>query len=289
MGLEISIVEDESQIENKFELNAQIVAGSLTSNAKELKEKIEAELKNYSVEKYVANPDAAKSDKALLNKVKDSVAAKRKEITKAWNQPLDEFLSEMKSLESSITSASDKIAVIVKDAENKEKTEKRNWIEGYWKTLDFNLVSLDKIFNPKWLNKTYKTDQIMLDIEAITEKISGELSTINSMADEDKEVLMSFYLDTLDLNATLQKGNQLKANREKIKAAECVKALEDAKLIPEQKKEDSVVTPIQPVVNNNVSKNDPEMDYVLKLHGTKSKLILLRKYMESLGITYTKM
>ena len=281
--LEISIVENDNQVDQLFELNAEIVAGSLTSNAKELKEKIENELKNYSVDKYIENPDIAKSDKALLNKVKEAVASKRKEITNAWNQPLDEFLDEMKSLEKSISNASDKINEIVKEAENKEKTEKRNWIENYWKTLDFNIVSLDKIFNPKWLNKTYKNNQIMLDCENLIEKITTELTTINSMADEDKEILKSFYIDTLDLNATLKKGNQLKENREKLKAVECVKILEETKLIPEQNNEQKHVQ--NPDVNNV---NDPVMTYTLTLCGTKSKLFQLRKYMDSLGITYIK-
>ena len=306
--LQIEVVNDQDtkQIVNvsnsisDFELNAKITAGTLTSNAKELKAKIESELKNYSVEKYILNPGAAKSDKALLNKVKDAVSDKRKEIMKAWNVPLDEFLSEMKSLETSITDASNKINDIVKEAENKEKAEKRAWIENYWSTLDFHLVSLDKIFNQKWLNKTYKNEQIMLDCEAITERITTELKTINSMADEDREILASFYLDTLDLNATLQKGNQLKENREKLKAEKTVKALENAKLIPPEGEvikpakvlvdyKDNSKAACNPYQSNKVAVNTTnEMSFTLKLYGTKEQLLGLRKYIDSNGIKYEK-
>lgn len=287
----IESIQDDSQKElnftdspiSDFELKTTLVAGSLASNAKELKAKIENELQNYTIEKYLNNPDSAKKDKALLNKVKDSVADRRKEITKAWNQPLDEFLSEMKSIEKSISDATGKIAEITKAAEDKEKSEKREKIEGYWKTLDFGIVPLDRIFNPKWLNKTYDMKQIMLDCETITEKITTELSTIRSMKDEDSEFLQSFYLDTLDLNATLQRGNQLKANRETLRKAE-----EKNNPAVEEKPAITTVTTSQNAEKNGYPANDPMMDYNLILHGPKSKLIMVRKYMESIGVTYTK-
>ena len=57
-----------------FELSAEIVAGKLTSNAIELKTQIENELQNYSVEKYLNDPEAAATDKAFLNKVKEAVS-----------------------------------------------------------------------------------------------------------------------------------------------------------------------------------------------------------------------
>lgn len=297
--LEILSVESESAItENKntksvidFELNAEIVAGTLTSNAKELKTAIEEKLTEYTVDKYINEPDAAKTDKAFLNKIKESVASKRKEISNAWNKPLDEFLTEMKTLEKSISDASDKINEIVKEADNKEKEEKRKQIESYWSTLDFTIVSLDKIFNPKWLNKTYKLNQIMLDCEQIIEKITTEFATLKSMKDEDSEILMNFYLDTLDLNATLQKGNQLKANRERIKAIEAQKIAAQNTL-----KAESVTNTVNiPAEKNKIevkqetnNSNDPVMEYKLILHGKKSSLFKIKEYMIQLGISFTK-
>ncbi len=282
-----SLVIEKSQVTN-FNLNAEIVAGSLTSNAKELRAAVENELKNYSVERYSDNLDLAKKDKALLNKIKDSVATKRKEITKQWNKPLDDFLDEMKNLEKSIDAASGTINEVVKAADEKEKSEKRAKIEDYWKTLDFKFVSLDKIFNQKWLNKSVKMESVMIEIEGITEKITTELATIKSMNDEDSEILQSFYLDTLDLNATLAKGNQLKTNRELIKKKndewkqeqleKAVDVLKENKLIPPETKAPQIV-----------EKNKTNiMSFTLKLEGTREQLIELRKFIDVHGIKYTK-
>lgn len=277
-----------------FELSAKITAGSLTSNAKELRARIEAELQNYSVEKYLNDPESAKKDKAFLNKVKDSISDKRKEVSKAWNSPLDNFLEEMKGLEKSINEASSKLNDIVKEADDKEKNEKKSKIEAYYSTLDFKIVTLDRIFNQKWLNKTVKMDQIMLEIESITEKISGELATIKSMQTEDSEILQAFYLETLDLNATLQKGNQLRANRKVIQEAEEQKKVEMVQnmagatkpavktvVIPEENKI------VQNAFNENVGQ--PLMNFTLKLYGTKEQLIALRQYIDSHGIKYEKL
>lgn len=275
-----------------FELNAEIVAGTLTSNAKELRVAIENELKNYTVERYVNDGEAAKKDKAFLNKVKDSVSSKRKDVTKQWNAPLDSFLSEMTALEQAIAKASDAINTIVKEADAKEKNEKREKIEGFWKTLDFSLVSLDKIFNPKWLNKTTKFETVIKEIEAITEKITTELATLRSMNDEDSEILQTFYLETLDLNATLMKGSKLKEDRETLrKQNEAWKAEQLSKpgiveTPAEAKKE--AVTKIQNNLKQSVEA-EKTYTYTLRLTGTKAQLMALRKYIDDNKIDYEKL
>lgn len=57
---EVAVVQNETV--SDFNLTAQITAGKLTSNAKELREKIEGELLNYSVERYLDKPEMAKAE-----------------------------------------------------------------------------------------------------------------------------------------------------------------------------------------------------------------------------------
>lgn len=296
---EVTVVQNETV--SDFNLTAQITAGKLTSNAKELREKIEGELLNYSVERYLDKPEMAKADKAFLNKVKDSVSEKRKDVTAKWNEPLEEFLSEMKALEKSVQGASDKLNAIVKEAENKEKEEKQNKINKYWETLDFKIVPLERIFNPKWLNKTFSMTDIMKEIESVIEKITGELATVKTLQDEDCEILQSFYLDTLDLNATLQKGQQLKANRAALKAEEerkkveaenAAKNAENAKINAEfaEKTQNSVENQDKNEKLNEIpAKKEPVLSYKLEVFGTKEKLFALRKFIDENRIEYRKL
>lgn len=281
-----------------FELVTDIVVGKLTSNAKEFSAALKAELSNYTIDRYLDNPDAAKADKAYLNKLKDSVAEKRKLAVATWNKPLDEFISVMKDLEGEIDSASKELKTISDKAVQQEKDEKKAKIVEFWNTLDFKIVPLERVFNSKWLNKTEKLSSIMEEIKAIVEKINGEMLTINSMKDEDSEILKSFYLDTLDLNATLIKGNQLKENRARIKAEEERKAAEMAK---RQEEAQNNLPPIDASKFNvtesgNVVKEpvqteppkEPVMSYRLEVTGPVSKLMALRKFIDETGLTYKK-
>jgi len=299
--LEVQVVEDEStalevaksevQVSD-FELVTDIVVGKLTSNAKQFSAALEKELKNYTVERYLDNPDAAKTDKAYLNKLKEDVADKRKKAMATWNKPLDEFISVMKDLEKKIDSASNDLKVITDKAVQQEKDEKKAKIVEFWNTLSFTIVPLDRVFNPKWLNKTEKLSTVMEECQAIVEKINGEMATLKSMQSEDLEILQSFYLETLDLNATLQKGNQLKENRARIKAEEEKKAAElkaenmGATVI---RKEPEITPHVEMGRKPDVSTvSEPIATFRLEVTAPASKLMALRKFIDENGITYKK-
>ena len=275
-----------------FELVTDIVVGKLTSNAKEFSAAIDKELQNYTVERYLDNPDAAKTDKAYLNKLLDDVADKRKKATATWNKPLDEFISVMKDLEKKINNASNQLKTITDKAVQQEKDEKKAKIVEFWNTLNFTIVPLDRVFNPKWLNKTEKMANIMEECQVIVDKINTEMNTLKSMQDEDSEVLQSFYLETLDLNATLQKGNQLKENRARIKAEEERKAAESkaenmgATVI---RKEPEITPHVDIGRKSDVSAvSEPVATFRLEVTAPASKLMALRKFIDANGITYKK-
>lgn len=288
----VEVAKSDVQVSD-FELVTNIVVGKLTSNAKEFSAALEKELQNYTVERYLDNPDAAKTDKAYLNKLKDEVAEKRKTATATWNKPLDEFISVMKDLEKKIDSASNQLKTITDKAVQQEKDEKKAKIVDFWNYLNFTIVPLDRVFNPKWLNKGEKLQSIFDECKAITEKITTEMNTLKSMQDEDSETLLSFYLDTLDLNATLQKGNQLKENRARIKAEEERKAAADKlpfgkPVIPsaEQKKEYNEQE-IEEISKQNLTV-EPTATFRLEVTAPASKLKALRQYIDSNGISYRK-
>ena len=307
------VIQDENTLEvaktdvkvSDLELVTNIVAGKLTSNAKEYSAALKNEIANYTIERYIDNPDAAKNDKAYLNKLLDEVAEKRKLATTTWNKPLDEFISVMKELETEIKTASNNLKTIVDKADQQVKDEKKAKIIEFWNTLNFTIVPIERVFNPKWLNKGEKLTSIMEECKAITEKINTEMNTLKSMKDEDSEILQSFYLETLDLNATLAKGNQLKENRARIKAEEERKAAisekqgqlyaenkEDLqkqldKKFPEQSKEPDL-SPKGPLIPISEAPKEPIATFRLEVTAPASKLMALRKFIDANGITYKK-
>ena len=298
-----AVIEDEttalevakSDVEvSDFELVTDIVVGKLTSNAKEFSAAIDKELQNYTVERYLDDPDAAETDKAYLNKLKADIADKRKKAMATWNKPLDEFISVMKDLEKKVDNASNQLKTITDKAKQQEKDEKKAKIVEFWNTLNFTIVPLDRVFNPKWLNKTEKMANIMEECQAIVDKINSEMATLKSMSDEDSETLRAFYLDTLDLNATLQKGNQLKENRARIKAEEERKAAENkiiemgATVIQKQTVSAWKDEPQPETVLTTTENKEPVATFRLEVTAPASKLMALRKFIDDNGITYKK-
>ncbi|MDE5581803.1 MAG: hypothetical protein K2I95_10350, partial [Treponemataceae bacterium] len=77
------------------------------------------------------------------------------------------------------------------------------------------------------------------DIDGIISRIEGDLNALDSFG-EDTSQLKGLYLSTLDLPKTLNKGAELKANRERIaeeerrKAEEAAKKEEEARLAREK-------------------------------------------------------
>lgn len=306
--LQMEVVEDEtttlevakSDVKvSDLELVTNIVAGKLTSNAKEYSAALKNEIANYTVERYIDNPDAAKKDKAYLNNLLEEVSQKRILATTTWNKPLEEFTAVMKGLETEIKTASNNLKTIVDKADQQVKDEKKSKIIEFWNTLNFTIVPIERVFNSKWLNKTEKLTSIMEECKAITDKITNEMNTLKSMKDEDSEILQSFYLDTLDLNATLAKGNQLKENRARIKAEEQRKAAEkverETNINPYREVvKDSLTTeketdlsPKGPVVPYEESK-EPVATFRLEVTAPVSKLKALRMFIDTNGITYKK-
>lgn len=189
--------------------------GSLVTNAKELQECVYDRLKDYSAETYNGDAKKAKEDKALLNKVAEQFDEKRKALKKEWDEPFSEFEQIMTETSNKIKEVSGSLKRIVDEKEAKEKAAKKAEIEDLWKSKDFNLTSLDKIFNSKWLNKTYKIAAISSDMDLIIKNVNNDLAALDAFG-EDTSTLKEFYLTTLDLQKTLTRGAEMKANREKL-------------------------------------------------------------------------
>jgi hypothetical protein len=196
--------------------------GSLVTNARDIKSFVENKIKEYSVDDYQGDAKQAAKDKAELNAAAKTLNDRRIALEKEWNMPFQEFKDIITETTNMIKTASGKLDAIVKAKECEEKELKRNEITELWNAKNFNLVSLDRVFNPKWLNKTYKIETVAADIDLIINGITKDLEALENFG-EDTAILKDLYLSTLNLQTTLNKGAELKANRERLAALETEK------------------------------------------------------------------
>lgn len=255
--------------------------GNLKTNALQIKELVEKSIPNYDISNYSGdNIDQAKKDKALLNNAAKLLNAKRIEIEKEWMKPFSEFKTIVADTVKLISECSDKIDSVVKQSEEKEKAEKRAEIQKYFDSKEFNLVSLDKIFDTKWLNKTEKIKSVCTAIDEAIAKIQDDIKTLEAIG-EDTELLKSVYLDTLNINATIQYANTLKQNRERIKASSA----------PTEQAQCPEPTPIQSIKEEiPTAKSDSESLLIraFKVTASREKIIALGEYMNANGILFEK-
>lgn len=194
-------------------------------NYADVKEGVERKLAQYKDRVYTADMvGGAKADRAGLNKLADAIAAKRREV-KAWYlEPFQAFENQCKEVEGMIAEASGEIDAQVKAFEAAEKDAKRAALAAYYDETSGELremVPLAAIFNPKWLNKTYRLESARMEIDATVQRIRDSLETIRTSCGADVAACMDVYLhEGLDLSAAIRKHQQL----EKVRAAEAQRA-----------------------------------------------------------------
>lgn len=199
-------------------------------NYDEVKAGVAASLAQYRDRAYT--PDSirgAKADRATLNKLKAAIAAKRQEMKAQYLHPYEEFERQCKEIETMIGEVSGAIDAQIKAYEAEEAAKKKEAIEVYFGECVGALapyVTLDSIWNARWLNKTYSMALIQEEIDRNLEIIGTSLQTIRSNCGEDADACIEEYIaKRYDLNAAMAKHQKFEA----------VRAAEQARRIAELK------------------------------------------------------
>ena len=262
--------------------------GSLTTNAKQIRNIVMANLPKYDISNYTDdNIDQAKKDKAALNKAAKVLNAKRLEIEKVFFYAFVEFKEVITETVKLIGDCSAKIDVVVKQNEQQYKDKKLADIRTYFDGLNANLVDFNKVYRPEWLNKSASMKSVCADIDAIFSKVENELSTLQGFG-EDFDVLRTYYMDTLNINNTIQYANRLKEQRERAKTAEVARIKEEARQREKQA--------MRPQNMDSISEDTQEIQPVqpelltraFRVTTTRENIIALGNFMNEHGIDFEK-
>ena len=273
------------------------VTGVLETNISTLENFVDEKLKNYTPELYNGNADSAKKDRAELNNSKKFLTQSRIQLMNELMKPYAYFETRCKNLEGKIDTASKRLDEIVKAKENEEKAKKQNEIQNLWNSKNFSLVPLEKIENKSWLNKTTKLSDVSTEIDNAISKIHSELKLIEKYSD-DAETLKAHYLDCLNISDTLDYGEQLKKNREKIAQEKAEREAREHNKIIEQQQEEVATEKVEQEKNaeaktlasaalGETEKADDEVcEYVVSINAKTEQLEKLKCAMNALSIEY---
>lgn len=255
---------------NKFELpNLEIKDyDKILELAKEDTEKY----KNYVVTSETLESDTKK--RAELRNYAKKINARRLEIEKEISKPIKEFKSKCDAIIELYNSSADLIDEQVKVFETKEKENKRKEIETIYEKLVSaiaisNLINLEMLFDERYLNKTYKLEDIELDLNTKITKISNDIEAIKNLNSEYEVSLTSFYLKNFDLSSVLAENKRL----QKLK-----KETEKTEVRKEEIKEEKINTMLTEKVV--VEEVDPVKTYTLRITAELSKQKKLKEFLE---------
>lgn len=271
--------------ETKLDLKVEnLTLGELTTNALIIKETIKNKLEDYKAENYDINSiDKAKEDKAMLNRTAKKLNDERIRLEKEFMKPFDEFKTVVKEITEMIKESSSKIDEIVKEVENKDKEEKKKAIlvifESEIKELK-DIVKFENIFDERYLNKTFKIEDVEKDITSKLEQIRNDLITISELHSKYEIELKNDYLKHFDLGLIIRKNSELIQKEELLKN----QTSETEKIIEEAKEEK-----IQKIAEQAVeTKEEPIYVSILKFTGKESQQRALKKSIDFIGLTYEK-
>lgn len=187
-------------------------------NYEELKGGLTASLEKYQNLVYTSeNIKEAKDDRATLNALKKSLNDEKIKIKKEFMVPYDDFESKIKELIELVDKPASEIDKQVKVFEEQEKAKKRETINTiYAENIGAyaELISLEKLYDPRWENKTYKETDITKEIQDVVKKADSDLKVIMDLKSEFEFQIKDTYFKTLDLGQALVEKQRLEKQKE---------------------------------------------------------------------------
>lgn len=227
---------------------------NITFNYEELKQELTDKVSMYESLVYTdENIKEAKADRANLNKLKKALNDERIRREKEYMQPFNDFKSKINEIISIIDKPVQLIDKQIKTYDEKLKADKENEIMEYWKSeVDAdhipNGMTIDAIFDTKWLNASVSMKVVKEAINTAVDKFKTDMETLSNLPEFGFEA-QQVYINTLDINKALAEGQRMakiakaKAEKERL---EKEKAEEEkrVKAEAEAKKQEEFIPPV---------------------------------------------
>lgn len=207
-------------MEFQIRTDLAVIPKTIEFNFVEIKKELAGNLEKY--QDMVVTEDAikdAKADRAKLNKLKEAIEKKRKEIKAECLAPYNAFEKQVKEIVSMIEAPMLAIDGQIKEFEAARKAEKMEEIGAYYKANAADIIDLvpfERIFDQKWLNATASMKSIEEEIDKTVTRISGDITIIKSMALECESAVLSRYIATLDMSEAMAEKTRFEDEQKRI-------------------------------------------------------------------------
>lgn len=267
-------------------------------NYEELKGGLTASLEKYQNLVYTPeNIKEAKDDRATLNALKKSLNDEKIKIKKEFMVPYDDFEAKIKELIELVDKPASEIDKQVKVFEEQEKAKKREAIKTIYSeniSAYAELISLEKLYDPRWENKTYKETDITKEIQDVVKKADSDLKVIVDLKSEFEFQIKDTYFKTLDLGQALIENQRLEKQKE-LQEQLAKPQTTEVKVDPVNSIDVDAADAMRYAIGVDTSNEEstqvestPEklVSVTFKVECTPEKLTALGEYMKANGIKY---
>ena len=189
----------------------------------------------------------SKKDMATLRKLYKNLDDARKQVKERYMEPYQEFEKQIRESLEKIQEPIAELDEQVKEFERQRKEEKKQKIEQFFEELAGDMkeyLSLEKIYDKKWENKTTSYMAIREDIRQVVDSCRMAVGTIQSMNSEAvEEALKRYKLDMSLPNAIsfinayeARKAQILQKEKERLEAEQKRREEQEAKRREEEQR-----------------------------------------------------
>ena len=181
----------------------------------------------------------AKEDRAKLNKLREALENKRKEVKREYMAPYTDFEAKVKELVGLIDQPIAAIDAQLKEYEEKRRADKRAAIlEIYEETVGElrALLPFEKLWQDTWHNTSVTMKKVREAIVAAEDKAASDLEVLATVESEFAEAVKIKYLEHLDLNEALMERSRLQERAKRLREYEAQRTAQAANLAEEQRK-----------------------------------------------------
>ena len=265
-------------------------------NFEQLKQEITTKVENYKHIVYSEdNIKEAKTDRANFNKLAKALNDEKIRVKNIVLEPYLPFEKQCNELIDLVKEASANADTQIKNYEQQITDEKLKQIMNFFleNVGDYaDLINFDDIYNERWLNVTYKMEQIEKDILHTLAKTKTDMAVIDSQFEEEdinKQVKMEYFNNIANpsvLTMAILKGNTIIENNKKLE-------------ILKQKEESSQnITKSEEKITNNTENiteslgNSPEDEELqtldFRVHVTQRQKFALKEFLKSNNIKFER-
>ena len=220
----------------------------------------------------------AKKDRATLKKAKDVIEDAKKAYRNRCLEPYDRILPQITELVDLIEGRRKQIDETVKAYENMKREAKEKDVREYYDRISGSLGPYaeriyEKVFDPKWTNATTSTGKYREAIQNVVASAARDMAKIKELTSPFEETLKEAYLDTLSMDAVLQKKGELETASSK---AGFIGGVESG----------SESLTAQVIVSSEKAAADETEGTLVRIHASQARLDQILDFMKAIGVFY---